>query len=112
MKADRRRNLQQRTEQSCHRFAEKHPSGAVIPVVDVDTFQILDVVHEHVSHGDGQALIVDQRVDLEILVEAANIHVGCADGAKRIVNHDQFRVCEAFAVEIDLDSGIEQQTDI
>ena len=73
---------------------------------------MLLVFEEDVLHLLGEFSVVDERVDLEVLLIAADIHVGGAYRDHAVVRYDSLGVHVAVFVEINLDSGAHHVLDI
>ena len=63
-------------------------------------------LQEYFSHLLGKRGLVDKCVDLEIMLEAAEVHIGGTDAGQFVVCHHQFRVKESRFIEIDLDARL------
>lgn len=66
----------------------------------------MHVVQEYFPHLLGKRGLVDKCVDLEIMLEAAEVHIGGTDAGQFVVCHHQFRVKESRFIEIDLDARL------
>ena len=48
------------------------------------------IIEKDLFHAQGKILVINKRVDLEIMLKAAEIHIGRADGSDVIITDDQF----------------------
>ena len=77
------------------------------PLARGDEPALLHVAAEDVGHHGGEVAVVDEGVDFEVVLEAAEVHVGRADDGQSVVDEQQLRVEEARLVEVDLRPGLE-----
>ena len=66
----------------------------------------MHVVQEYFSHLLGKRGLVDKCVDLEIMLEAAEVHIGGTDAGQFVVCHHQFLVKESRFIKIDVDARL------
>ena len=60
---------------------------------------------EHLFHLLGKAGLIDKGIDLKIVFEAAEIHVGRSDATELVIDDQHLGMEESRFVEIDLGPG-------
>ena len=88
------------------------PGGALLPLGGVDEGAVAEVVEEDVALVDGEVGVVEEGVDFEVLLEAAGVDVGGADGDEVVVADHGFGVEVAFVVHVDFDACGEEVAEV
>ena len=79
-------NLQQRRKDAHKRFRDAAGARAGEPFAGGDGMAVCQVVFEYGGHAACEFAVVDEGVDLEIVLEAAEIHVRGADHREHVVD--------------------------
>ena len=94
-------NLQQRADKAHQRLLEPHPEGPVLIDLPGDLLRRRLIFDKFAGQLRVDPVIVDERADLKIKLEAPHVHVRSADCAKLIIREDRFAVDKAVLVAED-----------
>ena len=75
----------------------------------VASFQVVEEVGPELA---ADIAVIEDEVDLEVLLEAADVHVGGTDGRHEPVHDDYFAMVESFAILEYPDPSFQQFFDI
>ena len=85
-------HLQEGREEPHERFREPFAERPFQPGGRQDALAVFRIVEEYLLHLQGELALVDECIDLEVVLQAAEIHVGGTDAAHHIVAQDEFGV--------------------
>ena len=91
-------NLEQWGEEAGEGFPDFVSLWAEFPPVEGDFGAFFEVVQEVFSQFAADVAIIKDEVNFEILLEAADVHVGGSHGGYQTIHDDHFAVIESFAI--------------
>ena len=86
------RRLEKGREEAHERLGEALLAGTLEPAGGHQPFAVAHIVQKYLFHPEGERFLIDESVDLEIVLETTEIHIGRSDADQGIVADDKLSV--------------------